>query len=209
LERDGEGRYVVRFPDLPEALTDGVDEKEALVEAADCLSEALASRIVDGEEIPSPSSLDRGQYLISPDPIIALKAALHTALEARGWTIAHLADRLEMKDWHQAARLIDPKRPSKLRRLAAALDALGCKIEIVVVSQNQACEGAAPLSLKLPGPEIADRGAVRLGGAEIVAVFPPPVRQPTARAPQPCMGEVPFWHQPHKCLVPAAAAARA
>jgi predicted RNase H-like HicB family nuclease len=79
LERDEDGRYVVRFPDLPEALTDGMDEKEALVEAADCLSEALASRIVDGEAIPSPSRLDRGQYLISPDPIIALKAALYTA----------------------------------------------------------------------------------------------------------------------------------
>ena len=119
LERDEDGRYVVRFPDLPEALTDGVDEKEALVEAADCLSEALASRIVDGEAIPSPSRLDRGQYLISPDPIIALKAALYTALEESGKTIADLTDLLGMKDWHQAARLIDPKRPSKLRRLAA------------------------------------------------------------------------------------------
>ena len=156
LERDEDGRYVVRFPDLPEALTDGVDKMEALAEAADCLSEALASRIVDGEEIPSPSSLDRGQYLISPDPIIALKAALHTALEARGMTIADLADRLGMKDWHQAARLIDPKRPSKLRRLAAALDALDRKVEIVVVS-----------------PEIADRATVRLGSAEIAARFPP------------------------------------
>ena len=172
LERDEDGRYVVRFPDLPEALTDGVDEKEALVEAADCLSEALASRIVDGEQIPSPSSLDRGQYLISPDPIISLKAALHTALEARGMTIADLADRLGMKDWHQAARLIDPKRASKLRRLAAALDALGCKVEIVVVSQDQAREGAAPPSLKPPGPEIADRAAVRLGSAEIATRFP-------------------------------------
>src|SRR5207247_11256376 len=84
LERDEHGRYVVRLPDLPEAVTDGADEKEALAEAADCLSEALASRIVDGEEIPSASSPRRGQYLISPDPTIALKAALHTALAGRG-----------------------------------------------------------------------------------------------------------------------------
>jgi len=47
LEADEEGRLVVHFPDLPEALTDGVDQAEALAEAADCLSEALASRIVD------------------------------------------------------------------------------------------------------------------------------------------------------------------
>ena len=35
LEPDGEGRLVVHFPDLPEALTDGADEAEALTEAAD------------------------------------------------------------------------------------------------------------------------------------------------------------------------------
>ena len=42
LEPDEEGRLVVHFPDLPEALTDGADEAEALAEAADYLSEALA-----------------------------------------------------------------------------------------------------------------------------------------------------------------------
>jgi antitoxin HicB len=175
LERDADGRYVVRFPDLPEALTDGANEEEALAEAADCLSEALASRIVDGEEIPSPSSPPCGQYLILPDPTIALKAALHTALAGRGMTIADLAHLLSMKDWHQAARLIDPKRPSKLRHLAAALYALGCKIEIVVsddVSQRQAPEGAAAPPLQAPKPEIADCGAVRLGSAFITGAFP-------------------------------------
>jgi antitoxin HicB len=131
LERDDGGRYVVRFPDLPEALTDGADEDEAISVAADCLSEALASRIVDGEEIPSPT-LDAGRHLISPDPTIALKAALYTALRRRDMTVADLADRLGMGDWHQAARLIDPKRSSKLTRLAAALDALGCTIEIAI-----------------------------------------------------------------------------
>jgi hypothetical protein len=31
-----DGRLVVHFPDLPEALTDGADKVEALREAADC-----------------------------------------------------------------------------------------------------------------------------------------------------------------------------
>ncbi len=131
LERDDDGRYVVRFPDLPEALTDGADEDEAIAEAADCLSEALASRIVDGEEIP-PATFPSDRFLVSPDPTIALKAALYMALRQRGMTVADLADRLGMGDWHQAARLIDPKRSSKLTRLAAALDAVGCTIEIAI-----------------------------------------------------------------------------
>jgi predicted RNase H-like HicB family nuclease len=51
LEPNEDRRLLVHFPGLPEAFTDGADEAEALREAADCLSEALASRIVDGEEI--------------------------------------------------------------------------------------------------------------------------------------------------------------
>jgi antitoxin HicB len=140
LEPDEAGRLVVHFPGLPEALTDGADEAEALREAADCLSEALASRIVDGEEIPTPVPLAPGQHLVSPDPTIALKAALYMALRQRTMTVADLAELLEM-DWHLAARLIDPKRTSKLTSLAAALSALGCRITILVEDSE-------------PGPEI-------------------------------------------------------
>jgi antitoxin HicB len=135
LEPDEDGRLVVRFPALAEALTDGADEAEALSEAADCLSEALAGRIVDGEEIPAPPPLASGQYLVSPDPTIALKAALYEALRRRDMTVADLAELLDM-DWHQAARLIDPKRSSKLTSLAAALDAVGCRIEIAISDEG-------------------------------------------------------------------------
>ena len=85
LKPDADGRLVVHFPALPEALTDGADEAEALREAADCLSEALASRIVDGEEIPAPEPPGSGQYLVSPSPTIALKTALYEALRRRGY----------------------------------------------------------------------------------------------------------------------------
>jgi antitoxin HicB len=129
LEPDEAGRFVVLFPDLPEALTDGGNVAEALTEAADCLSEALAGRINRGEEIPSPSRLRRGQYLVAPEPTLALKAALYSALRARGMTITDLARRLGIDD-RQAARLIDPRAASKLTSLDAALSALGYTIAI-------------------------------------------------------------------------------
>ena len=97
LEPEEEGRLVVHFPDLPEALTDGADEPEALAEAADCLSEALAGRINRGEDIPPPSRLRRGQHWVAPEPTIALKAALHSALRTRGMTVADLARRLDIE----------------------------------------------------------------------------------------------------------------
>jgi antitoxin HicB len=163
LDPDEEGRLVVRFPVLPEALTDGADEAEALREAADCLSEALASRIVDGEEIPAPATLAPGQYLVSPDPTIALKAALYEALRQREMTVADLAELLEM-DWHLAARLIDPKRSSKLTSLAAALSAMGCRIAISIETDL-----AKPASAGSASPE----NPARLGEpAERVHVLP-------------------------------------
>jgi antitoxin HicB len=131
LEIDEEGRFLVQFPDLPEALTDGADEAEALIEASDCLSEALASRIVDGQEIPPPSRAAYGMHMISPEPRIALKAALYTALRKRGMTIADLACRLGI-DERRAARLLNPRAHSRLADLEEALSALGYTIGIQV-----------------------------------------------------------------------------
>jgi antitoxin HicB len=137
LAPDEEGRFVVHFPDLPEALTDGADEAEALAEAADCLSEALAGRINRGEDIPPSSRLRRGQHWIAPDPTMALKAALYSALWTRGMTVADLARRLDIND-RKAARLIGPRVASRLTDLETALSALGYAIAIEVHEKSAA-----------------------------------------------------------------------
>jgi antitoxin HicB len=54
----------VRFPDLPEALTGGADLQDTLLQAEDCLAEAIAGRIARGDTIPTPSKPKRGQHLI-------------------------------------------------------------------------------------------------------------------------------------------------
>ncbi|HEX3884225.1 MAG TPA: type II toxin-antitoxin system HicB family antitoxin [Stellaceae bacterium] len=137
LEAQPDGSYLVQFPDLPEALTDGGDHAEALTQAADCLSETLAGRINRDEEIPPPSLPRRGQELVAPDPTMALKAAIYGALRVRGLTVAELARRLDI-DYRQAARLVDPHCASKLTSLKAALDALGYQIAIAVSDKTAA-----------------------------------------------------------------------
>lgn len=131
LEPDEEGRLVVHFPDLPEALTDGADIAEALTEASDCLSTALAARIVNHQDIPPPRRLRTGHYLVAPEAKMALKAALYSALRARKMTAADLARQLRI-DEPKATRLIDPRTSSSLTSLEAALSALGYAIAIEV-----------------------------------------------------------------------------
>lgn len=131
LEPDEDGRPVVHFPDLPEALTDGIDEAEALVEASDCLSEALAGRIHRDEHIPVPSTLQPGMHAVEPDPTIALKAVLHDALRSAGIAAPDLAMRLGIEE-RQAVKLIDPKARTSLSKLEEALSVLGYTIVIEV-----------------------------------------------------------------------------
>jgi antitoxin HicB len=133
LKEDESGRLLVQFPDLPEALTDGANEEEALQEAADCLSEALAARIYDREPIPTPSRATPGQYQISPSLRIGLKAALYSVLNEQKMTVADLA-RLTKMEHKEARLLLDPKASTKETRLEEALNALGYR-QVTAVHQ--------------------------------------------------------------------------
>jgi len=135
IERDEAGRFLVRFPDLPEALTDGATVEEARAEAADCLTEAIAGRLADGDPVPVPSAIGRAHYVVAPRPEIALKAALHTALAARHATAADLARALDI-DHKEARRLLDPSEASKLPRLTEALAALDFAVSISVFDRS-------------------------------------------------------------------------
>ena len=76
LESDEGGSVVVSFPDIPEVLTEGASEQEALVEAEDCLAAALGGYIKDRRDIPQPTSA-RGRPLVSPPLLIAAKTTLY------------------------------------------------------------------------------------------------------------------------------------
>jgi antitoxin HicB len=134
---DDKGRVQVRFPDFPEALTDGAGEHEALVEAADCLAEAVAARIADGEEIPAPGPLRRGMHAIALPPLLAYKAALFSAMRRDRISKSELARRLGV-DEKDVRRLVDPRyQGSKVERLHAALAACGVVAQITLIDSDR------------------------------------------------------------------------
>lgn len=123
--------YLVRFRDLPEAITQGDDLQDALVQAADCLEEAIAARIVADDGIPSPSRPARGERIVPLPAQMAAKAALYLAMRQAGISNVELARRLGC-DEKDVRRLLNPRYGSKLPRIDAALAALGKRIEIVL-----------------------------------------------------------------------------
>ncbi len=54
LERQKNGWWLVRFPDVPEALTEGETKEEAFENAQDCLITALEGYVKAGRAIPRP-----------------------------------------------------------------------------------------------------------------------------------------------------------
>lgn len=127
-EEKGKG-FHVRFPDLPEALTGGADLNDTLVQAADCLAEAIAGRIARGDEIPAPSKPKRGQRLISVPLYLAPKLALYLAMRERDMRNTELAKRLGVSET-VVRRMLDPKHNTKPERIQAALAALGKRIVV-------------------------------------------------------------------------------
>src|SRR5215217_6274582 len=119
-----EGGFVVTFPDLPEAITQGDDAADALAQAADALDEAIAGRIRRGDAIPAPSAAAAGQPAVPVPAQTAAKASLFLALREAGMTKSQLAERLGC-DEKEVRRLLDPRHASRLPRLQAALAVLG------------------------------------------------------------------------------------
>ena len=130
LRRDAGGRVVVKFRDLPEALTDGADEADALGEASDCLDETIAGRINRAEDIPPPSTVRRGERLVAVPAHTAAQAALYLMVRELGISKSALARRLGYASEKDARRLLDPRHPSKIERIEAALAALGGTLEV-------------------------------------------------------------------------------
>jgi len=130
-----DGGYVVTFPDIPEAITQGDTVEEALSEASDCLAEAIANRIVLGLPIPEASSRVREAYMIPLPGLMAAKAALYLAIQKTEITKAELAKKLEC-DEKKIDLLLDPSHVSDLTEIESALAVL--KQRLVVGFQEAA-----------------------------------------------------------------------
>lgn len=130
-----EGGFVVTFPDVPEAITQGEDEEEALLRAQDALDTALEFYTDAGRDLPRAGKPRRGQRTVRPSALACVKLSIYQALRDDGVRKSDLARRL---GWHmpQVDRLLDLHHASRLDQAAAALAALGRRLSVQVVDHR-------------------------------------------------------------------------
>jgi antitoxin HicB len=131
---DRRGNIVVTFSDVPEAITQGRGQADARVMAEEALGLVLLSYLERGKPLPKARAKGRGLIDIAVAPDVAAKLAVLESFAAAGITKSELARRIG-KDEKEVRRILDPKHPTKLPTLAAALRALGKRLVVGVVEE--------------------------------------------------------------------------
>jgi antitoxin HicB len=128
LKPDGD-TVLVTFADVPEAITFGADQDEALMQAVDALETALSLYVTARKALPLPSMPKRGQRTVRPSALEGAKLEVYQEMTRQGIKKAELARRL---GWHmpQMDRLFDLRHASRLDQIEAAARALGKQLEV-------------------------------------------------------------------------------
>lgn len=126
-----EGGFVVTFRDIPEAITQGDDEADAVAMAQEALITAMDFYFEDKREVPSPSALKSGEQLVALPPSLVSKVLLLNEMVRQEVTASELARRMGTIP-QEINRIIDLRHTTKIDRIADALGALGKRLDLSV-----------------------------------------------------------------------------
>ncbi len=129
LTPDGD-TILVTFPDVPEAITFGQNEEQALLQAVDALETALSFYVEARKPLPEPS-IRPDLPTVRPSALESIKLGLYQEMLNQGIRKAEFARRLGWKG-PQVDRLFDLTHASKLDQLEAAAKALGKHIDVML-----------------------------------------------------------------------------
>ena len=135
IRRDGD-TFVVLFPDIPHAHTNGKSRQEALNHAPDALQAAISMLMEQNRDIPRPDKARTKGVLVGlPSVIASAKVELYTALRSSGVRKAELARRMGIHK-QQVERLMDIDHASRIEQLEAAFTALGMRLTVEIQDAN-------------------------------------------------------------------------
>jgi antitoxin HicB len=123
LDPQVDGGFTVTFPDLPDAITEGDTEEEALFNASEVLTLTLDGRIDEGEDIPDPAYI--GGVAIYPAPLC--QSAILVRKSRQGRPLSDVA-RVLQTSWAAAQRLENPRHATNIRQLEKAASIFGKRL---------------------------------------------------------------------------------
>jgi antitoxin HicB len=126
VEQSEDGAWQVRFPDVPEALTEGATEAEAHELAADALVSALGGLEKLRRDIPEPSKPRHRDVVVVP-VLLSAKLALYQAMREHGLNNVTLSKKLGKAE-NEVRRMLDLDHQTKIGALESALQQLGKQI---------------------------------------------------------------------------------
>ena len=126
IHQSPDGAWQVRFPDVPEALTEGDTEAEAHALAPDALSAALGGLMKLKSSIPEPSDVHSQPAVIVP-MLSAAKLALYQAMREHGLNNVTLARKLSVAEG-EVRRMLDLDHQTRIGALERARWQMGTQI---------------------------------------------------------------------------------
>lgn len=125
VRRSDDGSWQVRFPDVPEAMTEGETEAEAHALATNVLMAALGGIAKLKRNLPEPSAA--GRFVVVVPMLQAAKLALYQAMHEQGLNKVTLAHRLGKQEG-EVRRMLDLDHQTKIGSLENALWQLGKRL---------------------------------------------------------------------------------
>lgn len=130
IQRDGKF-FMVTFPDIPEAITQGKTVAEAHKAAGTALETALDFYFESSRAVPFPSRIKRGMAFVELPASTAAKVLLLNEMIHQKVRPAELARRLGTTP-QEVNRLTNIRHTSRIDGVADAVKALGKTLEIRV-----------------------------------------------------------------------------
>ena len=129
LERQDNGWWLVRFPGVPEALTEGETEAEARANACDCIIAALEGYMKAGRPLPRAGARYSGPRRAVLPSLVTAKLAVYETMRAHGWSKVRLAKELGMPE-NTVRRLLDLRHSSHMWIIDEALAKMNSELPI-------------------------------------------------------------------------------
>src|SRR5438876_4268702 len=129
LERQDNGWWLVRFPGIPEALTEGGTKEEARANARDCVIAALEGYMKAGRPLPRRRAGNSGPDRAVLPSLVTAKLAVYETMRARGWSKVKLAKELGMPE-NSVRRLLDLHHSSQMWIIDEALAKMNAELPI-------------------------------------------------------------------------------